>query len=335
MLITLALFAFTVALANEGENVDPATLTGHALADYLRKHQTFFKVKESPEADLRMKFVMDSRFMTIPSDKDRKEVELDEEPPERFDARDKWPDCVSIGTIRDQSFCGSCWAVSAAEVMSDRLCIQSGGRIKLELSDTDILACCGFQCGSGCEGGYPLQAWRYVMEKGVCTGGRYRQKGVCKPYSFHPCGFKPGQTYYGDCPRKTWETPKCDKFCRRGYVTPYEKDKYYAISAYVLPNDEKVIRREIMKNGPVQAAYFTYEDFKLYDGGIYVQKAGKRTGGHAVKIIGWGEEKGVKYWLIANSWNVLWGEEGYFRMIRGTNNCSLEEMIYAGMMKVD
>ncbi|ETN75334.1 hypothetical protein NECAME_12456 [Necator americanus] len=59
-----------------------------------------------------------------------------------------------------------------------------------------------------------------------------------------------------------------------------------AISAYPLPNDEKAIRREIMKNWPVQAAYFTYENFRLYDDGIYVQKAGKRTGGHAVKIIG-------------------------------------------------
>ncbi|KAK6731320.1 hypothetical protein RB195_007658 [Necator americanus] len=108
-----------------------------------------------------------------------------------------------------------------------------------------------------------------------------------------------------------------------------------AISAYVLPNDEKAIRREIMKNGPVQAAYFTYEDFKLYDGGIYVQKAGSGTGGHAVKIIGWGEDKGVKYWLNANSWNVNWAAQGYFRMIRGINNCSLEEMVYAGMMKVD
>ena len=45
-------------------------------------------------------------------------------------------------------------------------------------------------------------------------------------------------------------------------------------------------------------------------------------GGHAVKIVGWGvdEVKGplgiltrkVPYWLVANSWSVQWGLEGFF-----------------------
>lgn len=29
--------------------------------------------------------------------------------PTSFDAREQWPNCPSIGTIRDQSSCGSCW----------------------------------------------------------------------------------------------------------------------------------------------------------------------------------------------------------------------------------
>jgi len=38
------------------------------------------------------------------------------------------------------------------------------------------------------------------------------------------------------------------------------------------------------------------------------------VGGHAVKVVGWGVEGGVKYWKIANSWNPYWGEKGYFRI---------------------
>ncbi|VDM52219.1 unnamed protein product [Angiostrongylus costaricensis] len=38
--------------------------------------------------------------------------------------------------------------------------------------------------------------------------------------------------------------------------------------------------------------------------------AGKQEGGHAVKLIGWGVEGGIKYWLVANSWNTDWGENG-------------------------
>ena len=33
-------------------------------------------------------------------------------------------------------------------------------------------------------------------------------------------------------------------------------------------------------------------------------------GGHAVKMIGWGVDNGVPYWLVANSWNTDWAENG-------------------------
>ena len=38
--------------------------------------------------------------------------------------------------------------------------------------------------------------------------------------------------------------------------------------------------------------------------------SGAALGGHAVKMIGWGEENGTPYWLIANSWNSDWGDHG-------------------------
>lgn len=33
-------------------------------------------------------------------------------------------------------------------------------------------------------------------------------------------------------------------------------------------------------------------------------------GGHAIRILGWGVENEVPYWLVANSWNVDWGDNG-------------------------
>lgn len=39
----------------------------------------------------------------------------------------------------------------------------------LSLSVNDVLACCGFLCGAGCDGGYPLYAWRYFVHHGVVT----------------------------------------------------------------------------------------------------------------------------------------------------------------------
>ena len=54
-------------------------------------------------------------------------------------------------------------------------------------------------------------------------------------------------------------------------------------------------------------------------------------GGHSIKIIGWGVENNVKYWLIANSWGDSWGEKGYFRMLKGENECGIEDEADTGM----
>lgn len=61
---------------------------------------------------------------------------------------------------------------------------------------------------------------------------------------------------------------------------------------------------------------------------MYQYTTGDYLGGHAVKIIGWGTENGTPYWLIANSWNRSWGMKGFFKFIRGTNDCNIEfEMV--------
>jgi len=44
--------------------------------------------------------------------------------------------------------------------------------------------------------------------------------------------------------------------------------------------------------------------------GVYQHVTGAMLRGHAVKIIGWGVEKDVPYWLVANSWNSDWGDNG-------------------------
>ncbi|VDM79122.1 unnamed protein product [Strongylus vulgaris] len=72
--------------------------------------------------------------------------------PEEFDARNQWGNCWSLKEVRDQSNCGSCWAVSTASAASDRLCIAKGWynepddpirrSYQTYLSDADIMTCC-------------------------------------------------------------------------------------------------------------------------------------------------------------------------------------------------
>ena len=83
----------------------------------------------------------------------------------------------------------------------------------------------------------------------------------------------------------------------------------------------------IMEGGPVETAFTVYSDFEDYAGGIYQRTTGKPAGGHAVKIVGWGVENGTKYWKVANSWNPYWGEKGFFRIVRGKNECGIEDQV--------
>lgn len=249
--------------------------------------------------------------------------EDDSEIPTSFDSRSAFgPECSSlIGTARDQSNCGSCWAFSTTTAMEDRVCLATKGAIsKLRLSPLDTLSCCntGEGCDSfGCNGGDPASAWEWFVERGVVTGGDYGDEESCKPYAFPSCahhvevpGLKPctGNSEY--------ETPECVAKCTSDKFTAhdYMSDKHKAVTAYTVANDEKSIKLEIIKNGPVSAAFMVYEDFLAYKSGIYHHVTGQAVGGHAVKMIGWGEENGVKYWLLLNSWNPSWGENGAFRM---------------------
>lgn len=51
---------------------------------------------------------------------------------------------------------------------------------------------------------------------------------------------------------------------------------------------------------------------------------GRAVGHHAVRVIGWGVENGLPYWLVANSWNTNWGDKGIFKILRGDNEVAFE-----------
>ncbi|XP_034043645.1 cathepsin B [Thalassophryne amazonica] len=251
--------------------------------------------------------------------------------PDTFDAREQWPNCPTLKEIRDQGSCGSCWAFGATEAMSDRLCIHSSGKISVEISAEDLLSCC-YSCGMGCNGGFPAEAWGYWTKAGLVSGGLYASHVGCQPYTIPPCehhvnGSRPACTGEGG------DTPQCVKKCEPGYTPSYEEDKHYGKTAYNVPSEVEQIQTEIYKNGPVEGAFTVYEDFLLYKSGVYQHVSGSAVGGHAIKVLGWGEEDGTAYWLCANSWNTDWGDNGYFKILRGSNHCGIESEIVAGIPK--
>ena len=63
---------------------------------------------------------------------------------------------------------------------------------------------------------------------------------------------------------------------------------------------------------------------RTYNGGIYEDKTGDTNLVHEVSVVGFGEEDGQKYWVARNSWGTAWGESGFFRVVRGSNNIGIE-----------
>jgi len=228
-----------------------------------------------------------------------------EQLPERFDAGTRWAHCASIGRISDQARCGSCWAWAAAEVFADRSCIQHAANVT---PSVEFMLDCD-QSDDSCGGGLVDDAWKFLVSSGVPTA-------VCDPYT------AANGTGQSSCPTK----------CADGSLLETHKAKSaYAVAA---PGDVQGMQREMMAHGPIQVAFYVFSDFVTYSNGTYFRTHAARgpQGGHSVKIVGWGvDEHGIDYWRVANSWGATWGEAGFFRIRRGTNECGIETTPVAGI----
>eukprot|EP00163_Fabomonas_tropica_P011642 TRINITY_DN2241_c0_g1_i1.p2 TRINITY_DN2241_c0_g1~~TRINITY_DN2241_c0_g1_i1.p2 ORF type:complete len:360 (+),score=102.51 TRINITY_DN2241_c0_g1_i1:59-1081(+) len=243
--------------------------------------------------------------------------------PAQFDSRQQWPGC--IGPILNQARCGSCWAFGAVEAISDRLCIASGTNASyVQLAALDLVACDhGFFSGeNGCQGGQLGAAWDWARKEGIVTE-------ACLPYGVAEGGPIPtcAPTAQPCMPPSFVPTPACNKTCANG--ANYEQDKHKISTVYSLGSAE-AMAQEIATNGPIEAAFTVYADFPSYKSGVYKQTSQQVLGGHAIKIIGYGTENGEDYWLVQNSWTTTWGDKGYFKILRGVNECGIEDNAVAG-----
>merc|ERR1719281_2008812 len=186
--------------------------------------------------------------------------------------------------------------------MGDRVAIASGAASP-ELSPEDMVSC--DKGDMGCKGGRLPNAWSYIKDTGLLTD-------ACFPY-----------TAGGGI------APACATTCVDG--SPFTR--VHASSVFAI-NGVENMQKEIMTNGPIQVAFMVYKSFMSYKSGVYQKHFWELLleGGHAVKIVGWGTEDGTDYWKVANSWDTTWGEDGFFRILRGKDQCGMETMgpPYAG-----
>ncbi len=224
--------------------------------------------------------------------------------PAEFDARKQWPGCVS--EVRQQEHCGSCWAFSGSTTLADRFCVASAGKIKTVLSPQDFVSC--DKTNFACQGGLLDKLWSYLEKTGIV-------EEKCFPY------------VSGDGKN----VPNCPNSACVESKNPFTKFRAVAGSSKPL-TCAALIKQDLYTNGPIQTGFMVYEDFMHYKSGVYSYTHGKKLGGHAVKIIGWGVENGNEYWIAQNSWGAGWGEDGFFRIKFG--ECLFDSNGYAGLPNV-
>jgi cathepsin C len=209
-----------------------------------------------------------------------------------------------VSPVRNQGNCGSCYAFSAAGMNEARLRVATNNTVQLVFSPQDVVDCSPYS--QGCDGGFP-----YLI------GGKYSEdfgmvEESCNPYvgtGTGSCGTKPS--------------------CARHYVTRYE----YIGGYYGACNEEQMMLA-LVNHGPLSVSFQVYSDFQQYKGGIYHHTGVKsrfnpfQLTNHAVLLVGYGvdHDSGVKFWTIKNSWGDSWGEQGYFRIRRGTDECAVESI---------
>eukprot|EP00817_Percolomonadidae_sp_ATCC50343_P000771 CAMPEP_0117421938 /NCGR_PEP_ID=MMETSP0758-20121206/2888_1 /TAXON_ID=63605 /ORGANISM="Percolomonas cosmopolitus, Strain AE-1 (ATCC 50343)" /LENGTH=310 /DNA_ID=CAMNT_0005204279 /DNA_START=10 /DNA_END=942 /DNA_ORIENTATION=+ len=242
-------------------------------------------------------------FLIIPeTDRITKTIYTGANLPDSFDSKKQWPNCAHA--IRNQARCGSCWAFSAAEVLSDRLCIATNGNTNIVLSPQDLVSC--DKSNYGCQGGYLDKTWQYLESTGIVSD-------KCMPYTA-------GNGFVASCPNGQCPTSS----------ESWTKHKAKSGST-VHFGSASSMQQDIQAHGPIQVGFRVYQDFFNYKSGVYTHQSGGLAGGHAVKVDGWGvDNNGTPYWIVANSWGTTWGQQGYFWIKRGTDECGIESQAYAG-----
>lgn len=216
-----------------------------------------------------------------------------------------WREKGAVTRVGDQGECGSCWAFSAAGQIEGVYFLKH--RKPVELSKQELIDCSGeLTLNDACQGGSPVAAFVYIKLRGLSSEEHYNytaQNGTCRRMLNKPV-----------------------KTLRRIYSFEGEDN----------------LKKIVGLRGPVAVTLdekCDVPEFEDYEEGIYSHrdldcdrypewcderdKKNQTAEAHSVLVVGYGEEDGEDFWILKNSHDEDWGDEGYMRFPRGNNLCDV------------
>jgi C1A family cysteine protease len=204
-----------------------------------------------------------------------------------FPSQVDWRQEGHVTQVKDQGYCGSCWAFATVAAVESLVSITYGKTT--DLSEQELVDCSGNFGNLGCDGGYLEAAFDYMTVYGISNEWMYRYRGED-----------------GFC--RVWDTldPQVT-LSEYGYVQPNDWAQL-VIAIYYMPITVIVDATE----------------WGLYTTGVFDSTDCSTELNHAVLAVGFDLDRG--FYIIKNSWGTDWGEDGFIRLTieEGEGTCGVQ-----------
>jgi len=210
-----------------------------------------------------------------------------------------WVTKGAVTPVKDQGQCGSCWSFSTTGSLEGAHQIATG--TLLSFSEQQLVDCAYISYGNyGCNGGLQTNAYKYYE-----AGNKAELESVY-PYTSGTTMKK------GTCAYKA------------SSATAVTVSSY----ADVTPNNVSQMKAALNTQPLAIAIEADQRCFQNYTSGVLDNTACGTTLDHAVLAVGYGNDAttGLDYWLVKNSWNTTWGDQGYIKIaiVDGEGICGIQ-----------
>lgn len=205
-----------------------------------------------------------------------------------------WVSQGAVTPVKDQGQCGGCWAFSTTGALEGAAYISSNGVLQ-SLSEQQFIDCDRSRMNEGCSGGSMSAAFQYSQSHWLCSESEYPYTGLD-----------------GSCQRTSSEYG-LPMSCVEGVGN--------VGNGFLQASQEELM--QAVAQQPVSVAIEADQlAYQFYSRGVLQGTCGTNLD-HGVLVVGYGEDNGIPYWKVKNSWGQLWGEKGYVRIERGYDECGI------------
>ena len=205
-----------------------------------------------------------------------------------------WVEAGAVTPVKDQGSCGSCWAFSSTGSLEGAHYVATGDL--LSFSEQQLVDCAFLSYGNlACNGGLQDNAYNY-LEDG------------------HNMELESDYTYFSGTTRSKGTCAYDATKAVNVTVTDYTA---------VTVNNVDQMKAGLTQQPLAIAIEADQMCFQTYSSGVFDNDACGTNLDHAVLAVGYGSENGQEYWLVKNSWNTTWGDEGYIKIAITGNDAGI------------